>query len=50
MPERADKSFQQKDAESKVKSFQANLRPFVVATETTRMAMVFTTQQSAVTR
>jgi PAS domain S-box-containing protein len=42
MPERADKSDQQKDAESKVKSFQANLGPFVVATETTRMAMVFT--------
>jgi len=42
MPERADKSDQQKDAESKVKSFQANLGPVVVATETTRMAMVFT--------
>ena len=42
MPERADKSDQQKDAESKVKGFQANLGPFVVATETTRMAMVFT--------
>ena len=42
MPERVDKSDQQKDAESKVKSFQANLGPFVVATETTRMAMVFT--------
>ena len=42
MPERADKSAQQKDAESKVESFQANLGPFVVATETTRMAMVFT--------
>ena len=34
MPERADKSDQQKDAEFKVKSFQANLGPFVVATET----------------
>ena len=42
MPERADKSAQQKDAESKVQRFQANLGPFVVATETTRMAMVFT--------
>jgi PAS domain S-box-containing protein len=42
MPERVDKSDQQKDAESKVQSFQANLGPFVVATETTRMAMVFT--------
>jgi PAS domain S-box-containing protein len=42
MPDRADKSDQQKDAESKVQRFQANLGPFVVATETTRMAMVFT--------
>jgi PAS domain S-box-containing protein len=42
MPDRADKSDQQKDAESKVQRFQANLGPFVVATETTRMAMVVT--------
>jgi PAS domain S-box-containing protein len=42
MPDRADKSDQQKEAESKVQRFQANLGPFVVATETTRMAMVFT--------
>jgi hypothetical protein len=42
MPDRADKSDQQQDAESKVQRFQANLGPFVVATETTRMAMVVT--------
>jgi PAS domain S-box-containing protein len=42
MPQITNKFNQQKDAESKVKSFQANLGPFVVAAETTRMAMVFT--------
>jgi len=42
MREIKNKSDQQKAAESKVKSFQANLGPFVVAAETTRMAMVFT--------
>ena len=42
MPEKVDKSDHQKDAESRVESFQADLGPFVVATETTRMAMVFT--------
>src|ERR1700691_5360505 len=42
MPERTDKSNNQKDAESKVQGFQEKLGPFVVAAETTRMAMVFT--------
>jgi PAS domain S-box-containing protein len=42
MPERMDKSNKQKDAESKVHGFREKLGPFVVAAETTRMAMVFT--------
>ena len=42
MPERTEKSDHQKDAESKVQGFQEKLGPFVVAAETTRMAMVFT--------
>lgn len=37
-----DKSEMQKDAEAEVESFQHDLGPFVVAAETTRMAMVFT--------
>ena len=42
MSEIAKKSEEQKDAEAKVDGFQRNLGPFVVAAETTRMAMVFT--------
>jgi PAS domain S-box-containing protein len=37
-----DKSAEQKDAEAEVEGFQQDLGPFVVAAETTRMAMVFT--------
>ncbi len=37
----ADKSEEQKGAESKVEGFKESLGPFVVAAETTRMAMVF---------
>jgi PAS domain S-box-containing protein len=36
------KSDEQKGAEAEVESFRKNLGPFVVAAETTRMAMVFT--------
>jgi PAS domain S-box-containing protein len=36
-----DKTSQQKNAESKVEGFKEGLGPFVVAAETTRMAMVF---------
>src|SRR5471030_2049340 len=36
------KSREQKAAESEVESFRKDLGPFVVAAETTRMAMVFT--------
>ena len=36
------KSDEQKGAEAEVESFQKDLGPFVVAAETTRMAMVFT--------
>ena len=42
MPREQDKSKQQKAAESEVESFRKDLGPFVVAAETTRMAMVFT--------
>ena len=38
----ANKSEGQKAAEAEVESFRENLGPFVVAAETTRMAMVFT--------
>jgi PAS domain S-box-containing protein len=38
----ASKSEEQKVAESEVDSFRKDLGPFVVAAETTRMAMVFT--------
>ena len=41
MPEMSDKSEGQKSAEAEVESFRKNLGPFVVAAETTRMAMVF---------
>ena len=37
-----NKSQEQKAAESDVEGFRENLGPFVVAAETTRMAMVFT--------
>jgi PAS domain-containing protein len=42
MPTEEDKSKEQKAAESEVESFRKDLGPFVVAAETTRMAMVFT--------
>ena len=42
MPSEQDKSREQKAAESEVESFRKDLGPFVVAAETTRMAMVFT--------
>ena len=42
MPSEEDKSTEQKVAESEVESFRKDLGPFVVAAETTRMAMVFT--------
>jgi PAS domain-containing protein len=42
MSEIAKKSIEQKDAEAEVESFRKDLGPFVVAAETTRMAMVFT--------
>ena len=42
MSEITEKSDQQKDAEAEVESFREDLGPFVVAAETTRMAMVFT--------
>ena len=41
MPELPDKSEEQKDAEANVQSFKNELGPFVVAADTTRMAMVF---------
>ena len=41
MPKIIDKSDEQKDAEADVESFHDDLGPFVVAAETTRMAMVF---------
>lgn len=42
MSDQADKSGEQKDAESDVEGFRKDLGPFVVAAETTRMPMVFT--------
>jgi hypothetical protein len=42
MPEITNKSAEQKAAEAEVESFRKDLGPFVVAAETTRMAMVFT--------
>jgi PAS domain S-box-containing protein len=45
MSELTEKSDQQKDAEAEVESFRRDLGPFVVAAETTRMAMVFTDEE-----
>jgi PAS domain S-box-containing protein len=42
MSEIANKSQEQKGAEAEVENFRKDLGPFVVAAETTRMAMVFT--------
>ena len=42
MPSEENKSKEQKAAEFEVESFRKDLGPFVVAAETTRMAMVFT--------
>ena len=42
MPEIKGKSEEQKAAEAEVEGFREDLGPFVVAAETTRMAMVFT--------
>ena len=42
MPAEENKSGKQKGAEAEVESFRKDLGPFVVAAETTRMAMVFT--------
>ena len=42
MSEITKKSDEQKDAEADVESFRKDLGPFVVAAETTRMAMLFT--------
>src|ERR1700719_3706583 len=42
MPSEENKSGEQKAAEAEVESFRKDLGPFVVAAETTRMAMVFT--------
>ena len=42
MPEITNKSEEQKVAEAEVDDFRRDLGPFVVAAETTRMAMVFT--------
>ena len=42
VPSEQDKSREQKAAEFDVESFRKDLGPFVVAAETTRMAMVFT--------
>ena len=42
MPDRIEKTDKQKGAEAEVDNFRKDLGPFVVAAETTRMAMVFT--------
>jgi PAS domain S-box-containing protein len=47
MPSEQEKSKKQKAAESEVESFRKDLGPFVVAAETTRMAMVFTDAKEA---
>ena len=47
MPNVKNKSKEQKAAESEVDSFRKDLGPFVVAAETTRMAMVFTDAKEA---
>jgi PAS domain-containing protein len=41
MPKIPSKPEEQKDAEANVEGFKSELGPFVVAAETTRMAMVF---------
>lgn len=45
MPKTTSKSEEQKAAEAEVESFRKELGPFVVAAETTRMAMVFADAQ-----
>ena len=45
--EEIKKSKEQQAAESEVESFRKHLGPFVVAAETTRMAMVFTDAKEA---
>jgi PAS domain S-box-containing protein len=47
MPSEESKSTEQKAAESEVEGFRKELGPFVVAAETTRMAMVFTDAKEA---
>jgi PAS domain-containing protein len=47
MPSEENKSKEQQAAESEVESFRKDLGPFVVAAETTRMAMVFTDAKEA---
>jgi PAS domain S-box-containing protein len=47
MPSEENKSKAQKAAESEVESFRKDLGPFVVAAETTRMAIVFTDAKEA---
>jgi PAS domain S-box-containing protein len=47
MPSEETKSKEQTAAESEVESFRKDLGPFVVAAETTRMAMVFTDAKEA---
>src|SRR5580704_946974 len=47
MPSEENKSREQQAAESEVESFRKDLGPFVVAAETTRMAMVFTDAKEA---
>jgi PAS domain-containing protein len=47
MPREENKSKEQQAAESEVESFRKDLGPFVVAAETTRMAMVFTDAKEA---
>jgi len=48
MLEITNKSKEQKVAESEVDSFRKGRGPFVVAAETTRMAMVFTPRKLAI--
>jgi PAS domain S-box-containing protein len=47
LPSEENKSKEQKAAESEVEGFRKELGPFVVAAETTRMAMVFTDAKEA---
>ncbi|MGZ9083605.1 MAG: HWE histidine kinase domain-containing protein, partial [Rhodoplanes sp.] len=47
MPNIVKKSEEQKVAEAEVEGFRKDLGPFVVAGETTRMAMVFTDAREA---